>query len=227
MTTPAFATLKDDLADAGFLVMGGFEPGEKDAVPPLADGNVPRTLILIGSTGPSLGPALRRSPEHADNQPDPLDRYTRRTLSNIGSRFGFTVLFPFEGPPYHPFQRWAMRCGGFSQSPLGVLAHIEFGPWSGFRAVFLSPLQTQGFLQSGKAGPCETCVDKPCLGICPVNAVSLNGDYDVAGCRTHLAQNPDADCWAGCLARRACPFGTDHTPPAETARFHMKSFVGL
>ena len=161
MTTPAFASLTDELADAGFLLLGGFVPEEKDSVPPLADGNASKDLLLIGSTGPSLGPALRRSPEYTDNQADPLDRYTRRVLGKIASGSGFAVLFPFDGPPYHPFQRWAMRCGGFSQSPLGVLAHTEFGPWSGFRAVFLSPVPLRGLSRSGETGPCETCSDKP------------------------------------------------------------------
>ncbi|WP_422384293.1 hypothetical protein [Roseibium album] len=227
MATPVAATIEKDLAAAGFLSLGGFMPEDADGVPALSDGAATRALLLIGSTGPSLGPVLRLSPEYSDNCPDPLDRYTRRVLGTMASRYGFQILFPFDGPPYHPFQRWAVRCGGFSQSPLGVLAHTEFGPWSGFRAVFLSSSPSDLLTRTSRQGPCETCVDKPCLTICPVNAVSLKGDYDVAGCRTHLEQNPDADCWSGCLARRACPFGVDHKPPADTARFHMKSFIGL
>lgn len=226
MREPVAAKLTKSLAATGFLCLGGFEPQSGDLVPDRPSGKV-KTLLLIGSTGPSLWPVLRHSTEFTDGKPDPLDRYTRRTLGDLAGEFGFGVLFPFDGPPYHPFQQWAMKCGGFSQSPLGVLAHHALGPWAGFRAALLSAIPLRELTQTSQAGPCETCEDKPCLSICPVNAVSLAGNYDVAACRNYLIETPDADCWSSCLARRACPFGTDHQQDAATARHHMKSFTGF
>ena len=217
------------LDDAGFLVLGAV----RDVDPGTVSGGVPATggsdarlhLTLIGSTGPGLWPVFRESPEYLDNRPDPLDRYTLRVLTAIADRVSCRVLFPFEGPPYHPFQQWALKCGGFSQSPLGVLAHRTYGPWAGFRAVFLS---AEPFCKTAlplSDGPCLSCEDKPCLSACPVGAVSLTEGYRVAACRTHLAESRDQDCWSGCLARRACPYGQQHRHGAETARFHMERFV--
>ncbi|MCX2725106.1 hypothetical protein [Roseibium salinum] len=216
----------DDLAAAGFLYLGGFAVEGDSTVPRLSGGKAPGALFLIGSTGPSLWPHLTRSPEFRDGAPDPLDRYTKRILSASAIDYGFEALFPFEGPPYHPFQQWALRCGGFSRSPLGVLAHAEYGPWAGFRAAFLSAGRLIDAAPAPEKGPCESCADKPCLTVCPVEAISLEEGYRAGDCRSHLAEHRDHDCWTGCLARRACPFGRDHRQSAGTARFHMDRFVG-
>ncbi|WP_428687500.1 hypothetical protein [Roseibium sp.] len=227
MTRPAAAHLTEELAAAGFLFLGGFAPEASSKVPPLSDGRPARSLLLIGSTGPSLWPAFRASPEFSDAAPDPLDRYSKRVLNGLARIFALEALFPFEGPPYHPFQQWALECGGFSQSPLGVLAHRDYGPWAGFRAVFLSANPFADAALSPEPGPCETCKDKPCLTVCPVDAISLEDGYRVADCRGHLAEDKTRDCWSGCLARRACPFGQEHRQSAETSGFHMESFLGL
>lgn len=226
MTGPAAAALTERLAAAGFLCLGGFETRDEDSLPALSGGAPARSLLLIGSTGPSVWPELSRSPEAKDGKPDPLDRYTRRVLADIAALEGFDAAFPFEGPPYHPFQQWAKRCGGFSQSPMGVLAHHAYGPWTGFRAAFLSAAPLTGEPATASAGPCETCAGKPCITACPAGALSLEAGYDVPGCREHLKANPSADCWSGCLARRACPYGVEHHQAPANARFHMESFIG-
>jgi len=227
MTTPAAAKLTEDLAAAGFLCLGGFEPGAGDGVPDISGGSAVTNLLLIGSTGPSLWPSFRTTPEFADPAPHALDRYTKRALSQIAADHRYEVLFPFEGPPYFPFQQWALKCGGFSQSPLGVLAHAQYGPWTGFRAAFLTSEPVIATPAPTVSGPCETCFDKPCVTACPVDAISPETGYDVPACKTHLASDPAIACWSGCLARHACPYGGDHKPSPETARFHMESFVGL
>ncbi|WP_299478707.1 hypothetical protein [uncultured Roseibium sp.] len=220
-------TLREDLSAAGFLALGAFEPDTADNLPDLGAGKTTKVLLLIGSTGPSLWPAFSNSDEFSDGNPHPLDRYTKRELSRIAASHGCAPLFPFEGPPYYPFQQWALKCGGFSQSPLGVLAHQDFGPWTGFRAAFLSSQPIAGLDQNTTAGPCETCLDKPCLSACPVNAISVETGYNVPACKAHLETGSDMKCWSGCLARHACPFGSSHKPHPDTARFHMESFVGL
>lgn len=227
MTGSALAHLQDDLAAAGFLLLGGFRPLPDDGVPDVFSGALAQTLFLIGSTGPSLWRQFTLSPEYQGGAPHPMDRYTKRKLTRLAAAHGFEALFPFEGPPYFPFQQWALRCGGFSQSPLGVLAHETYGPWTGFRAAFLSadPVVVQD--PSRKTGPCETCRDKPCLSACPVNAISVETGYDVPACKGHLQTSAGIACLSGCLARHACPFGEDHKPHPDNARFHMSSFIGM
>ena len=47
--------------------------------------------------------------------------------------FGATALFPFGGPPWLPFQRWAMKADCVTASPLGILIHPDFGLWHAYR----------------------------------------------------------------------------------------------
>jgi len=227
MSRPVAAELIERLAAAGFLSLGGFDAEDEASLPELQSGRAAKSLLLIGSTGPTLWDLLLQSPEMADGAPDPLDRYTRRVLTALATESGFEAVFSFDGPPYHPFQQWALRCGGFSQSPMGVLAHHDYGPWTGFRAAFLSPAALPFESRTGAPGPCETCVEKPCLTACPVGALSLETGYDVPKCRDHLIADQSVDCWSGCRARRACPFGTAHRQVRDNARFHMDRFVGV
>ncbi len=211
----------------GFLVLGGFSPGPNDNVPDVAPGIPVQTLLLVGSTGSGIWPAFTESPEFADGAPDPLDRFTGRVLSEVARDSGLAVVFPFDGPPYHPFQRWATKTGGFSSSPLGVLVHDIYGPWSGFRAAFLSAADPGPAVENHSTGPCPDCADRPCLSACPVNAISGTEGYDVPRCRDHLASGQGEPCFSGCLARHACPIGSDFRQTPEQARFHMDSFMGL
>lgn len=211
------------LSTGGFIAFGGFHPDPDDKVPTVR-GEQARTLILIGSAGPDLWAAFTAAPEASDGKADPLDRHTRRVLSAVAEEFGFAPCFPFEGPPWHPFQRWALKAGGFSASPAGVLAQRTYGPWAGFRAAFLSTEIVGRFAHLGAPGPCEACRDKPCIAACPANALSLAG-YDVPRCMAYLKANPRAACHAGCLARRACPVGRDYAQSHEQAAFHMRAFL--
>lgn len=219
--------LDDKLAAAGFLLLGGLHREPAEDFPGISGTGFPETLLLIGSTGPGIWPTFSASLEFSDGAADPLDRYTRRVLSDIADDMAVEVVFPFEGPPYHPFQRWALAAGGFSQSPLGVLVHERYGPWSGFRAAFLSSERLVLPDVIAAEGPCLTCADKPCLNACPVGAISVEAGYDVPGCLAHLVEDPEAECRSGCLARHACPFGNPFHQKPEQARFHMNSFLAL
>ncbi|WP_349358541.1 hypothetical protein [Stappia sp.] len=226
MDTARATRLSKALVRAGFLAFGGFHPDLGDDVPPLADGRPVRTLLLIGSAGSGLFAAFDAAPERADGLPDPLDRYTRRTLSAIAADAGLEVVFSFEGPPWHPFQRWAMRVGGFSPSPMGLLAHRTHGPWAALRAAFLSAERFGRFDMAGAPGPCQSCADTPCVSACPAGALSSDTGYDVPRCRAYLiGAGAEAKCLTGCLARRACPVGRDHAHDAVQGAFHMAGFL--
>lgn len=227
MALSAAAQLENELAATGFLLLGGLHRKPADGLPETSRIRFSETLLLIGSTGPGIWPAFSASVEFSDNIADPLDRYSRRVLSGIAEGAALDVIFPFEGPPYHPFQRWALATGGFSESPLGALVHARYGPWVGFRAALLSSERLDLPDVVVSKGPCPSCSEKPCLNACPAGAISVESGYDVAGCRTHLAEQSEADCLSGCLARHACPFGSPFRQEPEQARFHMNSFLSL
>lgn len=75
----------------------------------------------------------------AADWPHELDAWTRRVLEPLAGDLGAGVVYPFGGPPFHPFQRWAMKAEGLRPSPIGVLMHPEHGPWHAYRPPSCSP----------------------------------------------------------------------------------------
>jgi len=213
------ARVEAALAPAGLLVLGGFEPAPEDEVPdPCA------TVLLIGNAGPAMWDRFAAA---RGTEPDPLDAWTRRIVDAVLAQLAKSLgparaRFPFEGPPYLPFQRWAVRAG-LSRSPLGLTVHPVYGLWHAFRAALL--FERRFASPAAGTGPCAVCPDKPCLSACPVEAFDGTA-YDVAACRGHLATEAGDACRdGGCLARHACPVGRDRVYAPAQARFHMAAFA--
>ncbi|AUX24639.1 hypothetical protein SOCEGT47_051780 [Sorangium cellulosum] len=206
---------------AGIPLRGGFHPGEGDGVP--AAGALPAgTLVLLGNAGPSMWRAFSRAREGA---PDlALDDWTRTVVSALAAELGATAIFPFTGPPYWPFQRWAQRAEAVYPSPLGILIHPRFGLWHGYRAALVFAERLSLPPREDLPSPCASCVERPCLRACPVSAFSPSG-YDVKACIGHLDADPAAECMTrGCQSRRACPVGQEDIYLEEQRRFHMRAF---
>jgi hypothetical protein len=185
--------------------------------------NTDGTLVLLGANA-RLWPLFKDSPEYADDQPDPLDRWSKRIVGAIAERFGADALFPSDGPPYAPFIRWALDTGQFFQSPTGMLVHPVAGLMISIRAALRFDRDIT-FAREIAVAPCEGCVAKPCTTACPVGALSADTAYDVPACKTFLDTDEGTDCmFNGCKARRACPISVDFARDPEQSAFHMKSF---
>lgn len=191
------------------MVAGAFHP---------EDGG---TLVLLGAAA-GFWDILQSAPEFGGD--DPVDRYSERVVSAMAAEFGAEAVFPFGGPPYAPFIGWALQSGRAWQSPVGMLIHDAAGLMISYRGA-LRFGETLPLQEVAGIAPCETCVDRPCLGACPVDALSAERGYDVPACHAFLDTGPGSDCMTrGCKARRACPvsrrFGRD---PAQSAH-HMRAF---
>ena len=66
-------------------------------------------------------------------RPDPVDRWSRRVIGRLACDLGAKALFPFGGPPYHPFYQWALRTGRAWESPVRLLVHDTQGLMVSFR----------------------------------------------------------------------------------------------
>lgn len=209
--------LEQALAKFGLILRGGFRPAAGDGVPGHTG-----TLLLVGNAGAALWRVFERErPEGAD----PLNCWTEHALRPLAERFGARVLFPFEGPPYWPFQRWALAAEPVRASPLGLLIHPRYGLWHAYRAALAFEAADIALPPRGEApDPCGACVDKPCLAACPVGVFS-GRSYDVPACVDHIRSTAGVDCReAGCRARRACPVGREYAYEPAQARFHMAAF---
>lgn len=223
-------TIDTLLAGRGLTLLGAFHPGPDDHVPGLENGSLgTATLVLVGNAGPAMWRAFARQPRR-DSDPDPLDHWSRQTLTTVATTLSKKVdlpvlaLFPFDGPPYRPFQKWAQRTGNVHRSPLGPMVHHQYGLWHAYRGALLVPARLNLPPVTIIPSPCDACAAKPCLAVCPVQAFDGTA-YDVPACVDHLASGAGEDCFKrGCLARAACPVGASYAYGEDQARFHLGKF---
>jgi hypothetical protein len=215
--------LRAALAPHGVFLRGVVSFADGETAPVLTDGQPAKTIVLLGNIGGSIWPAFGR---WRDGSPDrggenPLDAWSKAVIEPVAVAFGATAYFPSD-PPWQPFQHWAMRAEGLRPSPLGILIHPQYGLWHGYRGAlgFAQALPPTASLNHPH--PCDHCPDRPCLSTCPVQAVLPSG-FQVAPCRAHLKTGEgQAGCMArGCMARNACPVGTEHRYPPQQLHFHM------
>ena len=210
--------LQDTLAAHHLAVLGGFYPTEEDGTPPGTE-----TLLLLGPAEPGFWAHMTVQPEWLDDAPDPVDRWSRRVIGTIACDLGAKAVFPFGGPPYHPFYRWALRTGRTWDSPARLLVHADQGMMVSFRGALA--LKERVDIPSPALRPCDSCA-QPCLTACPVGALTAAA-YDVPACRAHISTPEGADCLTGgCLVRRACPVSQGYARLPEQSAYHMRRFHG-
>ncbi len=213
--TPS-AALKARLAGKQLEILGGFVvAGDEEGLPAGT-----RTLLMLGPKEPGFWANLQDQPEW-DGAPDPVDRWSRRVIGRIACDLGAKALFPFGGPPYHPFYQWALRTGRVWDSPVRLLVHAGQGLMVSFRGALA--LKEVVEVPPPVVRPCDTCV-APCRAACPVDALTGAG-YDLAACHAFLDQPEGAECLsAGCLVRRACPVSQSYARLPEQSGYHMRQF---
>jgi epoxyqueuosine reductase len=196
-------------------ILGGFHA---DADPALPKGT--RTLLLLGPREPGFWAHLTAQAEW-DGAPDPVDRWSRRVIGGMACDLGAKALFPFGGPPWHPFQSWAVRSGRAWESPVRLLVHDTQGLMVSFRGALA--LKETVDLPPAPVRPCDTCA-APCLAACPVGALTGAG-YDVPACHRFLDRAEGADCMTGgCLVRRTCPLSQAYARMPKQSAYHMRQF---
>ena len=198
-------------------IFGGFTPVKAAQAPASA-----KTILLLGPHEPGFWPHISTAREFTDQQPDPLDRWSQRIITELAGLAGGTALFPFGGPPYQPFIAWALRSGRAWTSPVGLLVHDRAGLFVSYRGALALPYHVD--LPPLGQSPCLTCPGQPCRSACPVGALTDAG-YDLGACHAYLDTKHGQDCMMrGCAVRRACPISASYGRLAEQSAFHMKAF---
>jgi hypothetical protein len=219
-----FHQIETAVREVGLLARGGFHPVPGDGVPPMPGGRAVETLVLVGNAGDAMWRAFQRS-DRAQHPRHPLNRWSERVIGSLALRLGGHALFPFSGPPFLPFQRWAQRAEPVWPSPIGLLIHPVYGTWHAYRGVLAFATRITLPPREPLGNPCAGCDERPCLSASPAKAFGEER-YDVQACVTYLASPAGRDCMErGCLARRACPIGRDFQYLPAQAAFHMQAFL--
>ncbi|OBZ93871.1 ferredoxin [Pararhizobium polonicum] len=220
--------LRAALAPHGVFLRGVVTFTAGEGAPVLKDGQVARSVVLLGNAGGSIWLAFERWRKDTleGGGENPLDTWSKTVIGPVAQRLGATAYFPSD-PPWQPFQQWAMRAEGLKASPLGILIHPEYGLWHGYRGALGFDHALAPTMPDSRAHPCDECSAKPCLSSCPADAV-LSSGFQVSPCRAHLkTREGQAGCMAGgCRARNACPVGVEHRYSTRQLRFHMAA-LGL
>jgi hypothetical protein len=224
MSHGVLAEIERTIASAGLILRGGFHPDVGDDVPALPDGGAAATVVLVGNAGPAMWHEFERRGRQHDSR-HPLDEWLRPTLLAAARRTGAHPVFPNDGPPFVPIQKWGERAEPIHRSPIGIMIHPEYGLWHVYRAALLFAGRIELPPRIDGPSPCDSCAKKPCLAVCPADAF-LPDRFDAASCVTHVTSDAGRPCReGGCLARRACPVGRSHRYPPAAQAFHTAAFV--
>lgn len=218
------ATIEKALREVGLLGRGGFHPHIEDNVPPLPDGRPVKTVVLAGNVGDSVWHPYQAAARKGGGTLS-LDQWTRQVLTAAARKLKAHAFFPFSGPPYLPFQRWAQHAEPVAPSPIGPLIHPQYGLWHAYRGALAFAERIELPPPVARATPCQSCTTRPCLSTCPVGALTP-GHFNMVACLDHLGSEAGGECLrGGCLARRACPVGVEFQYPRPQAQFHQQAFL--
>lgn len=217
------AAICDRLAEHGLIVRGAFHPQPADDVPGCGEGGGPATVVMVGNAGPAMWRAFAASQPDAFSH-NAMNDWSAAVIAGIAAETGGRALFPFTGPPFLPFMRWAQRAESLRQSPIHILMHPEFGLWHAYRGALVYEGALAADPPAVRAHPCDTCADKPCLSTCPVDAFD-DAWRDLGACYDYIDSAAGANCMSGgCRARLACPVGTEYRYEPDQMQFHMTAF---
>ncbi|OHV90499.1 hypothetical protein [Mesorhizobium sp. ORS 3428] len=213
------------LAAHGLILRGGFRFAGDEVAAAGLSGAPAKSALLVGQAGAAPWPHfqrwLERQPQPIAN---PLDTWSREVIGAVAKDFGARAVSPSDRP-HLPFQQWAMRAEKLNPSPLGILMHPEYGLWHAYRGALL--FAEEIFLPEPQEPIhlCDTCLEKPCMKSCPVDAYSVRG-FAHDACLGHVRGPKGEPCRSGgCLDRNACPNCTSYRYSPEVQAFHMAAFA--
>lgn len=175
-------------------------------------------LVMLGHGGRRLWVMMQ---EYGFESENPIDSYSIR-VAEVYSKLYLEgnkprILYPLTNIPL-PLQSLGSAAGWNHVSPLGIGINEEFGLWHAYRVVFLTHAELDVTVKEEKLSPCDSCIEKPCISVCPAKAVKTSG-FDVESCCRHRISDGSA-CATQCLARLACPVGAGHRYYDEQIAYH-------
>ena len=175
-----------------------------------------RQLILLGHGGKRLWECVQAAGGAGG---DPIDDYCARVVADWFSAElpGHRYRIVYPGSPPVPLQQLGTLAGWHHPTPFMVGIDPEWGSWYAYRAVVLADT---GFCPSravdrapqevplGGSSPCTGCQARPCITACPAAAMD-GASFALEKCIAYRKCD-DSKCIHTCLARVACPVGSEY-----------------
>jgi len=162
-----------------------------------------RQLILLGHGGKRLWACVQAAGMPGEH---PIDDYVIQTVAQVFADENYRIVYPGDAPV--GLQQLGTLAGWHHPSPFMVGIDGEWGSWFAYRAAILADTDFLPFLRVDRSHPCPTCSERPCISACPAAALS-NGGFALDKCIAYRQQDGSA-CQFTCLARSACPVGSEH-----------------
>jgi len=174
-------------------------------------------LLMFAHGGKKFWEALKKNDIQTEN---PVDDFSVHLINQFFSKNfqqnKFEILYPKND--FLDLQGLGKLAGWHNTSPFKLGINSEWGSWFAYRVIVLADTQFQTTPYIGEESPCETCKEKPCISICPANAMQ-SVDFDITSCITYRKQD-NSSCETQCISRLACPVGRSHQYSVEQIHYH-------
>lgn len=160
---------------------------------------------------------------------DPFDAYSIATVTRVFNEYLPTVKleFAYPGDGAAPLIALGEYLGWSHPSPLGLGINPEFGLWFAYRAFVRVDVRLPVTQPSPTHSPCHSCVTRDCVSGCPASAVSERAKFAIDRCGEFRLQ-ASSPCAESCLARLACPIGSQHQYETRQFAYHQgRALAGL
>ena len=174
-----------------------------------------RQLILIGHGGKTLWECVKAAHIAGAN---PIDDFSVHAIEQCftehspGNRY--RIIYPGEHPV--GLQQLGKLAGWHHAAPFMVGIDPEWGSWYAYRAVVLADTDFCPSQAVDRDSPCASCQAKLCISACPAGAME-SGSFALEKCIAYRKRD-DSRCKHTCLARLACPVGSEHRYDDEQIR---------
>lgn len=217
------------LLQKGFTLQAALEVSAVGIALPEVAGDY-NQLLVFGHAGPDFWNSLDEPVAGGD----PLDSVSTSSVEDFLLRTGcadYLVLYPTTDFQID-LRSLGKQLGWHSDSALGIGINATYGTWFAYRVVVLAntSFETPGEPayqaqpNSLSASPCASCTARPCVEACPVDAP---GDtFDLQTCMAERVREGSA-CAYQCLARNACPVGTEYRYDEDQMRYHNQKSLQL
>jgi len=171
-----------------------------------------RQLILFGHGGTTLWNAMR---DEGITSANPIDDFSMLAVDRWFAAelpdHHYRILYPGGNPP--GLQMLGQLAGWHHASPFMVGINETWGSWYAYRVLLLADTDLAPTSAQVTPSPCARCAGQPCRPACPAGALPAEG-FVLQKCLAYR-RLPASACRTTCLARLACPVGSEHRYCAE------------